>query len=218
MKIRSRPSKSSRSRCWRKSRQSGAQSSGDCLHNLRSALDCLAVALVVENGFTSDDDVRSTQFPVHWSAADMATNAKTSAFFGRAGPVAEKYVRQVEPYRGGKGDALWRLHQLDILDKHRAIILVGSILALATFSATKPGAVTQITITDDPFLKEGHELARAAFPMPEHYSDADFTFAIAFGKGQIVDGQLVMPTLAEFIDFTEATIDIFARRVLSADW
>jgi hypothetical protein len=37
-----------------------------------------------------------------------------------------KAIRSVEPYEGGKGngDTLWRLHKLDIIDKHRLLIAV----------------------------------------------------------------------------------------------
>jgi len=45
------------------------------------------------------------------------------------------------------------------------------------------------------------------------YSKFEFTFEIAFGEGQIFDGEAVIPTLTKLVDFTERVIDIFARRI-----
>lgn len=42
---------------------------GDVVHNLRSALDHLAVALVIRNGVTSDRILKDTYFPIGASKA-----------------------------------------------------------------------------------------------------------------------------------------------------
>jgi hypothetical protein len=46
---------------------------------------------------------------------------------GILGKKVTESIRRVQPYAGGKahGDTLWRLHQLDIIDKHRLLIAVG---------------------------------------------------------------------------------------------
>src|SRR5712664_3043441 len=93
---------------------------GDIVHNLVSALDALATSLIVAKGFTSEAEMQETYFPISWSQGALS-KPKPLKFFGRVGPEVEKTIRAMEPYRGGKGDALWRLHRLDIIDKHRTI-------------------------------------------------------------------------------------------------
>ena len=47
------------------------------------------------------------------------------------GQDAEDAISAVEPYEGGKGDLLWRLHRLSIVDKHRLpLAIVGGNLGI----------------------------------------------------------------------------------------
>jgi hypothetical protein len=47
-----------------------------------------------------------------------------------------------------------------------------------------------------------------------HKNQTELLFEVAFGEGQIIDGQPVLPSLQQLIDFVERVTDIFARRVL----
>ena len=99
---------------------------GDLIHNLKSALDALATSLVTRGAHlrgevASKTAIQETYFPIRGKQAGLSDD-KAIAFFRRAGPEVEKVIRHLQPYRGGKGDPLWRLNQLNIIDKHRRII------------------------------------------------------------------------------------------------
>lgn len=187
---------------------------GDIIHNLRSALDSLATSLVIANGQTSEVVMSETYFPIRRCKANLA-DGNAMAFFRRTGPKAEKLIRRLQPYRGGRGHALWQLHRLDIIDKHRTIIPVGANLAKVQIAAhgdsAHPGKPTYP-------LKEGDELFRSVFFEPHFDAKTDFVFQVAFGEGQVVDGQPLMPTLKEFIYLVERTIMIFAKHIFRCAW
>ena len=89
---------------------------GDIIHNLRTALDLTACEIVRAAG-QSDDDV---YFPFCKDADDL-DNMIRRRHFDRAGPDAVAVLRDLKPYRNGN-DALRLIHDLDIQDKHQALI------------------------------------------------------------------------------------------------
>ncbi|MBZ5523208.1 MAG: hypothetical protein LAP21_13305 [Acidobacteriia bacterium] len=91
---------------------------GDVVHNLRSALDHLANQLVIVGGGKPD---QSTGFPI---AKDLATYEvdKPKKVKGMR-QVAITAIDNVKPYKGGTAP-LWRIHELDIIDKHRHLFAV----------------------------------------------------------------------------------------------
>src|SRR5271168_2992434 len=89
---------------------------GDIIHNLRSALDHLACQLVwVGSG---EEPSRRVYFPI---AKDATTyeGEKARKVEGMC-PKAIKAIDALKPYKGGN-DALWRIHELDNIDKHRTL-------------------------------------------------------------------------------------------------
>lgn len=95
---------------------------GDALFNLRAALDHLAYHLAVVNG-ASDEILKTTYFPIYDDAAKY--NAGKAGRVRGMSPAARNAIDAVKPYRGGN-DVLWRLHRLNIIDKHRILLTVGS--------------------------------------------------------------------------------------------
>lgn len=89
---------------------------GDIIHNLRAALDLAACECVRANGH-SDDNV---YFPFCKSAAELEKMI-VRRNFNRAGPDALALLRSLKPYHDGNAD-LRVIHDLDIHDKHRALI------------------------------------------------------------------------------------------------
>jgi hypothetical protein len=93
---------------------------GDCLHNFRCTLDHLAFAVVSKHGKPHD----GTQFPIisapsrfqgaYNSRINIPTPRRIQAAFERA-----------QPYKGrSRLAALWTLHRLDIIDKHRELLTI----------------------------------------------------------------------------------------------
>lgn len=94
---------------------------GDTIHNLRSALDHLAYQLVwLGTGKIPSDHI---YFPIADDAAKY--KQKQQRQVKGAPPQAVSAIDALQPYKGGN-DVLWRLHILNNIDKHRALITVGS--------------------------------------------------------------------------------------------
>ena len=98
-----------------------------------SALDHLAWQLVIANGKKPD---QNTSFPIY---RDLEFRSDKAAFFtrarraiGKCSPAAQDVIESLQPYRE-KGDddywashhPLWMLSEIDIIDKHRLINIVG---------------------------------------------------------------------------------------------
>lgn len=67
-------------------------------------------------------------------------------------------------------------------------------------------------------LKDGDEVFRikAEARKSKFQPKFDLTFEIAFGEGQIVDGEPLVPSLRQLIDFTKRIVEIFERRLFTA--
>src|SRR5215469_3590061 len=90
---------------------------GDAIQNLRSALDHLVWQLVILNGKTP---TRITSFPIAESLQEY-TSAK---FRRKIEGVAQENISAIDalkPYQGGNA-ALWPLHSLNNIDKHRLLL------------------------------------------------------------------------------------------------
>lgn len=185
---------------------------GDIIHNTRSALDCLATSLIILNGHTSNSAFEDAYFPIRSDEAGLSGDSP-KRFFKRAGPKVERLIRRLQPYSRGKGNALWILNKLDTIDKHRAIIPVGARTARMTVWSSKPPAGELNKVFP---LKDGDELFRSVF-FEEHFdTNPEIAFFIAFGEGQLVDGEPVVPALRQLVDFSKRVIEIFERRIFEA--
>jgi len=194
---------------------------GDCIHNLRSAFDLLANDLVRENGATPTD---YTSFPIGLDEAYIRTGGRNK--LAGASAAAIELVLALKPYKGGN-DAFYRLHRIDIVDKHLLLIPVAAAQNMWGFKWDIREIGKEHYPHAPPMLR-GPPLERK-FPLKngdilgsydrkigdnvKDYTEFDFGFEIAFGEGHIFDGEPVIPTLNQLIDFTERTIDIFARRI-----
>lgn len=206
---------------------------GDAIHNTRASLDLLAVAVV-----RRCDPGRQSYNHVHFVIRE--TEEKFKADLGEnikgASPAARLIFESLKPYKGGD-EAFWRLHQLDILDKHKAIIPVGasynSVDLLPYMAATaehglggEEGAkfakmmrsfgALRLRPADRKFpLQDGADLFRVPIADPRTADDKiQFTFDIAFGEGQIVDGESVIPALTQMCQFVEGVFPLFEADIL----
>jgi hypothetical protein len=196
---------------------------GDIIHNLRASLDCLATSLVIANGFKSKTALSNAYFPISRTLEGLGN---FGSFFQLVSPKVEKLVRRIEPYEGGKGDAVWLLHELDLLDRHRGLIPVGvrlpeiiltfpTLLGSDLLIAELPPLPLKIAKPLHP-LKEGDLIFRSEVgPGLRRESDpnAYLAFEVAFGEGQVVDGEPLLPKLKQLINVTERIVDLFDRRI-----
>jgi hypothetical protein len=90
---------------------------GDIVHNLRSALDHLAHQLVLV-GSPDTAPSRRIEFPI--AETPIKYEAEKARKVEGMRPEAIEAIDRLKPYKGGN-DALWRIHELDNIDKHRAL-------------------------------------------------------------------------------------------------
>lgn len=157
---------------------------GDCVHSLRAALDLLASDLARLAGYLGED----VYFPFAKSA-ELLPAAIKSKNFHRCGADAVQVLKTVAPFAGPGGNGLLRaLHDLDIRDKHRALVLGRSTYRVET----------QLQYLDVPGTKIEYFAAPDvhAFAMP--------------AEGPLA-GKDVLETLDEFILLVGGIIDSFVK-------
>jgi hypothetical protein len=202
---------------------------GDIVHNLRAALDQLVSQLVIAN---SQQPSRRAGFPIAASIQKFEPDAQGK--LKGIGVRANRLIRRLKPYKGGN-DFFWLIHELDRMDKHTSIIPVGA--AQAKTLVTPPpfpwdAAAQPPTIVINPAsrqypLKDGTILqgaparpgvAATVSAAGKTQSDIDFktqfAFEIAFGEGQIIDGEPVLPALQQLADLVERVVGIFERKCI----
>jgi len=189
---------------------------GNVVHNLRASLDLLFGQLIVANGKEIGEDY----FPIAYTRKNFKSRCEGEVK-GRVGEDALKLIRATEAYRGGKGDAFWRVHRLDIEDKHRLLFVVG--FGFRSFGVPMP---TEHFSPEAVALFEGMGL----FLMPEDRmvplkkgdvifvdqqpavakTEVKFRLDVAFNESQIVQGEPLLPTLVGFAEKVEGTVEAFA--------
>lgn len=97
---------------------------GDAIQNLRTALDQLAYQLFLVGPHGTEDQGRHVYFPIEENKDKFDSNLLNRTRGMREDAIDA--LRRLEPYRGGKGEQLWRLHALNNTDKHRLLLTVGS--------------------------------------------------------------------------------------------
>jgi hypothetical protein len=111
---------------------------GDFVHNLRTALDLLVCDLVTIGGKSA----KQVYFPFCATAAELPHMIRERKIH-RAGPDVVALIESMKPYVGGNV-TLRVIHDLDVTDKHRALlpVLSGVSLPLGKLFGTKlPDAV-----------------------------------------------------------------------------
>jgi hypothetical protein len=95
---------------------------GDIVHNLRSALDHLAWELAKwKTGLPKKPN--QCCFPIGRSLDNYKAIKRGGAVAGMS-PEAKKAIDDLRPYKEGN-EPLWRIHHLDIVDKHRHLLITG---------------------------------------------------------------------------------------------
>jgi hypothetical protein len=164
---------------------------GDIAHNLRSALDHLMchLLLVAGSGITKQD-----YFPI---CQDFARyEARKAGIVNRVRPKVIEALDRLKPYKGGN-DPLWRGHELDRIDKHRALFsLAHDFLLHADW-------------LDGDFLFKKDAPDYAGLYDPQVEKDMQFEIEKTLGQPQIPSRNAVLPSLHQLVDAVERTILIF---------
>ena len=194
---------------------------GDAVHNIRTALDHLACRLVFvgTSGQGPFDDV---YFPI----GDTPKQYKSilRGVVKRLTPEAILAINTVEPYKGGRGHDVWRLHRLDIVDKHRLPLGVEPTNSLQSMAPSERANLARyflsvrtipsgsVMLTAPPIahfpLQAGHELCTV--PHADVEQDMHFHFDIALNEPGIVQGESLLETLKGMLDLVRNVVADFA--------
>jgi hypothetical protein len=190
---------------------SAALITGDAIHNLRSALDHLAHRLVCI-GKGSVGPFPHVYFPI--AKTVRAYQAEAGARIRGMTPQAISAINAIEPYGGGAGEVLSQLHALDVIDKHRLLITLGSCnyrhsmapslvasikrnflgTGLEELTPEQDARAFQMASIESKFpLERGDTLC--IVPKAEVSAHMHFPFDIAFGDPPGVRGWSIVETL-----------------------
>jgi hypothetical protein len=157
---------------------------GDVIHNLRSALDLGACELVRAAGKNTKD----VYFPFSETAEGLdGMIAKRN--FGRAGESAVALLQSLKPYKNGN-TALRVIHDLDVEDKHRALIPQVMCVASPVVRMWDDDGTCNPTVIGDP--------------------SAASEIKIMFPTDSASQGRELVPTLRDLVQLTHGVIEAFA--------
>lgn len=183
---------------------------GDCLHNLRSALDYLACGLVERNGGTV---TRRTQFPILIrQPTDEAGTPKLPSIAGGVAPKVLEIIDESQPYKN-REDApthpLLILRHLSNADKHRLLHPVAAYLKDGESALHFAGTVLR-SLPSAAVLH--HEGALGAFKLPKPFDVLSSANVQVEAKGQaFVAIQEAEPLTAEPVTHVLEAILRFVR-------
>ncbi|WP_430422036.1 hypothetical protein [Phenylobacterium sp.] len=169
---------------------------GDIVHNLRASLDLMACDVVrVANPSAPLENV---YFPFAKRLEDLdLIIAKRMAL---APPEAQDLVRSMKPFPGGN-DVLRGIHELDIVDKHRALLPVAGHLRHPMGGVTpgdlSPGSEPTKGITN-PAYRKGLKLG---------VSPVDFS--LVFPQQGPFEGRELIPKLENLVKDFASVVDAF---------
>ena len=189
---------------------------GDVLHELKCALDHLAYQLyLVGSGRSSG--ARHVYFPVSDDAARYKSESRRKTEGMKRQAIAA--LAELEPYEGGKGSILWRLHRLNNIDKHRLLITAGSAYRAVDISHTFKALAPEVSFPSV-FLKPESRLCplkagdRLFTDLPDaEISQMRFAFEIAFSEPHVAEGLALTDTLHEMVDAVGAVLANFVKHL-----
>jgi len=120
--------------------------------------------------------------------------------------VVDHIVDAIQPYKGGSGDPLWGLHNLDIEDKHRLLIAKKDVTHIRTICC-KNGRGEHFTVTEWAMIHPNVSV----YPCTGHKNvqianKGKASFGIVFGDGMPFYGKAILPTLRDLSHFVGGTL------------
>ncbi len=172
---------------------------GYVIHNIRSALDHLARQLVLVGMECApvipltDKELRRVEFPI--AETPQTYESDKAGKTKRMLQEAIDAIDRLKPYKGGN-DALWRIHELDNIDKHRTLFTLAH----------------DFLFTSDWF--DGAYLLKAENPLfagVEAQVEQDIQLEIekAVGQSQVTHSNALLLSLHQLVDFVENLVISF---------
>jgi hypothetical protein len=179
---------------------------GDAIHNLRSALDLLACDLVR----MSCANDKGVLFPFCENAADLGDMIKRRRLH-RAGRDVVDVLMSLKPYKGGNA-ALRAIHDLDVDDKHKALIPAIGAAVTPPFGLQLGQHVNSIPSWNSAIEYDGQMLL--VLPQITNMKIGDSvpaSFNLVFPKGTAIAGSEIIESLHSFARLTDDIVNNLAR-------
>lgn len=178
---------------------------GDLVHNLRCALDHLANQLVWVG--SDSEPSRGVCFPIAKDAASYERD-KAGKVKGMC-PKAIKAIDALKPYKGGN-NPLWRIRELDDIDKHRTLFTYAHDCFLVAdwleefpeFCGSPYGGLS-------PYLLKASNPNFSGVFDGEVEQDVEREIDEAVGKTKVAISDTLLPSLSELIDYVENLVLTF---------
>jgi hypothetical protein len=174
---------------------------GDCIHNLRSCLDHLVYQLAILNG-AGPDAASKTSFPIYLrQKVFQDVIADKVAPFVHATAIAE--IEKLQPYKtlDPENCTLWKLSQLDNIDKHRLLLVVAQEFRLHSYTITVGGERLSGVTPDSkwkPCVEGAEMLTLETIGGGEMNMQAEIATAVKFSNtAPFCDGHIVEDVLKE---------------------
>jgi hypothetical protein len=196
---------------------------GDAAHNLRTALDHLAVRLFLDNPVNGNASTERIYFPICETLEKYEAEAPRKTK-GIPEPLTNA-IKALKPYAGGN-DRLWGLHRLDIIDKHHLLITTAMVVRQIGFEISPanmreafkglfriPDFPVHTSYFPAPPPISAPEKGALLFAVQGNFEankNVKFTFDIAFGEPEVFKGKPVLETMLEVSDLVEGIVDSFA--------
>lgn len=175
---------------------------GDVIHNLRSALDHLAYQLAIAGSNATPS--RRVEFPIAKDAKTYETE-KAGKVKGIS-PAAIEAIDKLKPYKGGN-DILWRIHELDNIDKHRFIFTIGNdALYISPWHPETEDIVGFLLLPRA--LKADTPLFSGVFE-EDPQNNVNFSLAESVGNPKIGQLNSLIPTIHQMVECVEGIIFAF---------
>jgi hypothetical protein len=186
---------------------------GDCLHNLRSALDYLAYGIALN--YATEPPNENTQFPIHESPFGKKGGVRPLLVPEVTDPRVLDALKAVQPYEGPVPanptiSPLWQINKLCNIDKHRLMLTAVCALALDEMWWGLPQGMTATPELNLGPLKDGDPVARFDFGGQEPPDDFDahpaLQVAVHEDEVPVISGEPITRVLDIYIKSVGANV------------
>lgn len=180
----------------------------DAIHNLRSALDYLACDLALRNG----KDTKQVYFPFA-KTEEIFNSDNVQKKMRKFSAEDQASICALEPYLGGKGELLFALHALNIVEKHIKIVPIGPTGSkLNVRPKMGPKMADKMRIYKLSPFDDRDEIPIVAFPPGANFEGhIEPSINLTFAEPQPVKGEPVGGTLQYFLKTVSSIIGSFER-------
>ena len=173
---------------------------GDIIHNLRAALDLVAVTAVERN----EGNPKGVHFPFAENEAGLEEQIRNKKFH-RASEEAQDLLRSLKPFKGGN-EALRAIHDLYLLDKHNDLIPT-----LSVGVQTQDLQFGGVHFSGNYFgLHDGLPLVRMNGMGAAIMAPVPLRLRAMFGAGQPFAREELVPALSGLADLVDGIVEAFA--------